>query len=1134
MNKITNSLLSICLLLSFSALAQNDGWNKISSDSPSKPVVNVSSISLAKTSIDIVVPGYHLKKHVISGADYFSVELQEGIHSLQKGFPDMDIIPVTLAIPNTSTMEADVILSDFVEYKNLSIAPSKGNIYRNVNPADLPFKFNACYGINQFTPQQQLSLRDPFIIRDFRGQTLIISPFQYNPVTHTLRVYTHLKLEVRESSKGLPVNPLVNAKTAIKADPDFIAIYQSLFKNYPAIQYTPVSDQGNMLVICADQWMSQIQPLVDWKIKKGIGVTVMPASQFGGNASAIKDQINTLFNDQGLKYVLLVGDIAQIPSFTAWTGASDPSYGYLVGNDSYAEVFVGRISAESNADVTTQVDRILNYERNLTAADTWLAKGIVIGSNQGPGDDNEMDWEHERNIRADLLGAGYQTVDELYDGTHAGTTDAAGDPSPVDLGNSLQSGASIISYTGHGSTNSFGTTGFSNWDIPSLTNTNKLPFVWAVACVNGEFNSASGPCFAEGLLRAQRNNEPIGAVGTFMSSINQSWNPPMDAQDEMVDLLVQAGNANAMRSLGALSVNGCMLMNDDYGSAGVEMTDTWHVFGDPSLEVRTSAPQALSVTHTGNLVIGATSVNVLVNVNGTYVAITSNGNILSTGTVNGNVANLSFDALSTVDTLFVTVTGFNMIPYEGYIIVTPASGSYVSVNSHSIDDASGNNNQQVDFNETVNLDLSLINYGSVASGPVAVVVSSNDPFITITDSTANVSLVGASSIASLTGEFAFLVANNVPDQHAVTFTVTCIDAGGVTTVSSFSILVNAPNIKMSNPLFVEGTLSDGDGVIESGEEVNYSISVSNTGHADALNVQYSIASISSNITLNGGTGIIPSLAAGQSAVASCTYLIAPNLAPGTNYDLSNMAIAGAYADSVMLLQSVGEVLETFETGDFNFMPWVLGGTKPWIVSTDMPFAGVYCAKSDDINDVETSELKIEFSSSMNDSLSFYYLVSSEVSYDFFRLYVDAVNVFEASGIGTSWKYHSHAITAGVHEIKFTYEKDVTVSEGSDCSWLDNVRLPMGATITGISTAVIGNAGNIYPNPAADFITIDGGKNGVINSIELYTLEGKLLITTNVNGLTKTQINVSKLPTGMYILQVNGKDYRYSNKISVIR
>ncbi|HQF29782.1 MAG TPA: C25 family peptidase propeptide domain-containing protein, partial [Bacteroidia bacterium] len=196
MNKITNSLLSICLLLSFSALAQNDGWNKISSDSPSKPVVNVSSISLAKTSIDIVVPGYHLKKHVISGADYFSVELQEGIHSLQKGFPDMDIIPVTLAIPNTSTMEADVILSDFVEYKNLSIAPSKGNIYRNVNPADLPFKFNACYGINQFTPQQQLSLRDPFIIRDFRGQTLIISPFQYNPVTHTLRVYTHLKLEV--------------------------------------------------------------------------------------------------------------------------------------------------------------------------------------------------------------------------------------------------------------------------------------------------------------------------------------------------------------------------------------------------------------------------------------------------------------------------------------------------------------------------------------------------------------------------------------------------------------------------------------------------------------------------------------------------------------------------------------------------------------------------------------------------------------------------------------------------------------------------------------------------------------------------------------------------------------------------
>jgi len=1133
MKKITLSILSFALVFQFSASAQNGKWNKIYSDVPSKPEVMVSSVSLNESTIDIHVNGFYLNHHSVNGADYVSVELPQGVKSLDRGMPDMDIIPVTLAIPNDASMEISIVASDYVEYKDMLIAPSKGNIYRNVNPDEVPYKFNSAYSLNEFLPNQQVIMRDPFVVRDFRGQSFVVKPFQYNPVSHVLRVYSHLTIEVKSDRNRAPINPLSSAKSTINVDPDFAAVYQSLFKNYPALQYTPVSDQGKMLVVCADQFLAQIQPLVDWKIKKGIGVTVIPASQFGGNPAAIKDQITALYFDQGLKYVLLVGDINQIPSFSAWTGASDPTYGYLVGNDSYAEVFVGRISAESTADVVTQVDRILHYERNVTAADTWLSKGVVIGSNQGPGDDNEMDWEHERNIRTDLLGAGYTTVDELYDGTHAGTTDAAGDPAAGDLINSLQSGASIISYTGHGSTNSFGTTGFSNWDIGSLNNQNKLPFIWAVACVNGEFNSTSGPCLAEGLLRAQNSNMPIGAVGTFMSSINQSWNPPMDAQDEMVDLLVQAGNANAIRSLGALSVNGCMLMNDDYGSAGVEMTDTWHVFGDPSLEVRTSAPQTLTVTHTGNLVIGTTSLSVSVNMNGAFVSLTSGGSIISTGTVTSNIANLTFDALTTVDTLFVTVTGFNMIPYEGYIIVTPASGSYVTVNGHSLNDPSGNNNQLADYNESLQLDLSLINYGSVSSGAVDVTIASADPYITITDSTANVALVGASAITNLSGEFAFTVANNIPDQHVVYFVVTCVDAGGVTTVSTISIVVNAPVIKLSNAGFSEGSLSDGDGVIESGEEVNYSITVSNIGHADAINLNYYISSSSANITLNSGSGNIASLNVGQSAQLSCTFVIAPNLSPGTTYDLNNVAIAGAYADSSLIVQSVGEILETFESGDFTYMPWVLGGTKPWIVSNDLPFAGSYCAKSDDINDLETSELKIDFNSAINDSLSFYYMISSELSYDFFRLYVDGVNVFEESGIRT-WNYHAQAIAAGSHEIKFNYEKDVTVSEGSDCSWIDNVRLPVGATITGISHSVIGNSNNIYPNPASDYITIVGGKNGGINTIELYTLEGKLLNITNVNGLTKTQVNVSNLSTGMYIVQVKGKDYRYANKISVIR
>ena len=106
-----------------------------------------------------------------------------------------------------------------------------------------------------------------------------------------------------------------------------------------------------------------------------------------------------------------------------------------------------------------------------------------------------------------------------------------------------------------------------------------LPFIWSVACQNGLFEYQT--CFAEAWLRATNGDEPTGAVATLMSSINQDWDEPMDAQDEMVDLLV----AGAKRTFGGLSMNGCCHMLDQYGLSGDDDFLAWHIFGDPSLRV---------------------------------------------------------------------------------------------------------------------------------------------------------------------------------------------------------------------------------------------------------------------------------------------------------------------------------------------------------------------------------------------------------------------------------------------------------------------------------------------------------------------------------------------------------------------
>ena len=78
-----------------------------------------------------------------------------------------------------------------------------------------------------------------------------------------------------------------------------------------------------------------------------------------------------------------------------------------------------------------------------------------------------------------------------------------------------------------------------------------------------------------------------------MSSINQSWAPPMDAQDEATDLLV----GNVMHTFGGICFNSSCKMIDLNGSGGVEMYNTWHIFGDPSVLVAYRVPATMTVNY---------------------------------------------------------------------------------------------------------------------------------------------------------------------------------------------------------------------------------------------------------------------------------------------------------------------------------------------------------------------------------------------------------------------------------------------------------------------------------------------------------------------------------------------------------
>ena len=613
------------------------------------------------------------------------VSIDNGTPLLIEGAPDLQKLTTSLIIPDQAKMQVAIVSSNYYDLTGVDIAPSKGNLKRNIDPANVAYTYGTMYGQNNFYPSTIANLNTPYIVRDYRAQTISVCPFQYNPITKVLRVYTDIivSVSVQTSTGGENTFERIHAESVI--DNEFGAIYKRQFINYPTenrgMMYTPVSENGSMLIICFDSFAPDMQSFVTWKNKKGIATELVLKSVAGATAAAIKTYITNYYSTHPtLKYVLLVGDAAEIPSPVTIYGDSDNSYGYLSGSDSYPELFVGRFSASTNTHVQIMVNRTLNYEQTPQAGATWYKKGIAIASDQGPGDDGEMDFEHQRNLKSFLMAYTYNNYSENFDGSQGGL-DPAGNPSASSIGAQVDAGVGIITYTGHGSDFSFSTSGYSTTNITTLSNTTAHPFIWSVACVNGNF-VPNTTCFAEGWLRAGTPAAPEGALATLMATINQSWNPPMEGQDAMVEILVESDIANIKRTFGGLSMNGCMQMNDAYGAAGNEMTDTWNLFGDPSVMVFTDTPLPMVTSHVSSTAIGTTSIVVSNNTVNALICLSKSGVILGTGISNGTSATITIPA-ATSGIIDVTATAFNKMPYTGTINV---SGS-VGINENSNADA---------------------------------------------------------------------------------------------------------------------------------------------------------------------------------------------------------------------------------------------------------------------------------------------------------------------------------------------------------------------------------------------------------------------------------------------------------------
>ena len=769
----------------------------------------------------------------------------------EEGSPELIYLPAAIIIPDIGSAELMITYGEYIELENIEIAPSKGNLPRSIDPETIPYRKGEVYNNDAFFPGTLATLSEPFIMRDVRGQTIFAYPVQYNPVTKILRIYSELTVQVNYTENE-GVNEFTNQKRSRTVDPTFSNMYKNLFLNHAELQGRswPTEEEGELLIISHPAFMDDMKPYIDWKRTSGRKTTMVSTATTGTTAAQIKSYISNYYNvpENNLAYVLLVGGSSQIPAHGTISVPSDNIYGQLVGTDPYMEVLIGRISAENVAHVQTQVQRTIQYERDLTTADTWLSAAIGLARNEGPGHDGgEYDHQHMNNIRTRLLAYGYQTVYQEYTGVSGMSNTTA-----AQVSKRFNDGVGIANYCNHGLENSwnFGIT-YSNTHVNQLLNAGKLPFIYSVACLNGKFTQSS-PCFAETWMRASQNNQPTGAVAAFMATISIAWLPPMTAQDEFVNICMDlpspyGQSAGIKRTFAGAAINSTqkMLIRHGTDSRNVSDFNSWTIFGDPTLMIRTKTPQQMLISHQPVIFFEDNEFSVNCDVEGalatmSYIDENNEVVILSTAIVENGIAHMIFDeAIAQPNPLTLCIVAKDRVTYIKEILPTSIDGPYIIPDSYEVVGADMLTYTSVNREITV----TLRNVGIEATEPATVTIFCNDPQLIITSATAQSESIDVDGTTTVS--FRVTVANNIPNNKVFPLIVT-VEEDSRTRSWEGSLLLKAyaPDFLLEKVLIngIEG------GILEPDAVAIITAIVKNTGDADAYNVIGNLETNSEYIT----------------------------------------------------------------------------------------------------------------------------------------------------------------------------------------------------------------------------------------------------------------------------------------------
>ncbi len=250
----------------------------------------------------------------------------------------------------------------------------------------------------------------------------------------------------------------------------------------------------------------------------------------------------------------------------------------------------------------------------------------------------------------------------------------------------------------------------------------------------------------------------------------------------------------------------------------------------------------------------------------------------------------------------------------------------------------------------------------------------------------------------------------------------------------------------------------------------------------------------------------------------------------------------------------------FETG---LEGWVDGGGDCARVSTTRSWEGSFSVRLRDNSGTASSMTSpsYDLAGLGSVSVSFYFYPNSmETGEDFWVRYNDGsgwqtVATYTSGSSFSNGGFYTATVTLDAASFNLTdgaqFRFQCDASTNSDQIYIDEVTVTgaaaAGTSATGEAFVTIeevptfrltdtGNEGEgdlfISPNPAFDILTVRAGEN--IESVTLYTMDGRQLRHLNYQGLEQVTLKVNDLPTGMYLLSVQTEEERNTEKVMIRR